>query len=383
MNISFTTILNTLFFSTIAIVLFSFMIDRARVISEKSFLFISFIIIMIMLRMFMPCEILWVQHNVYLTKVYPSVYIFFTRPFLNFLGKEWSVLSVLTIISLTGSIIYTIYFFRSYLKVFHTLKRYGITENEMIRGLFHKINREWRKNKDFQIVQSDEITTPFIFGLRKPIIALPDISLSEAEWYYVLCHEMAHYYHGDLLIRLVCEVLHIVYWWNPFIYLLRRRLIVFQERHIDVVITSGLDEARKMDYLSCLIKVARLQGAVHSDNWIAEFNHNTELQDRIKRFLDSQEERAAGKRHRTVNIQIIFLLVIFTLIFSNLITFEPYHIPEEILHNYFMMNNENSYLILNEEGKYEVYLNDEYKCTVTQIFDDTLSVYNREGELIK
>lgn len=48
-----------------------------------------------------------------------------------------------------------------------------------------------------------------------------------------------------------------------------------------------------------------------------------------------------------------------------------------------IIHSDNSYLILNREGKYEVYVDNEYKTTVTQIFDDTLPIYNEEGKLIK
>lgn len=41
-----------------------------------------------------------------------------------------------------------------------------------------------------------------IFGIRKPYILIPDLNFSKKEWYYILRHEIAHFYHGDLLIKL-------------------------------------------------------------------------------------------------------------------------------------------------------------------------------------
>ena len=51
--------------------------------------------------------------------------------------------------------------------------------------------------------------------------------------------------------------------------------------------------------------------------------------------------------------------------------------------NAFDINSANSYLLLNEEGKYELYVDGEYKGTVTQIFDDSLTIVNRQGDIIK
>ena len=382
MDISFRTVVNILFFSAIAIALLCFMIDRTRIMSGKNYFFFSFIIIMIMLRLFVPCEILGVQNNVYITRIYPDVYLFMTRPFSTFLGIEWSITSILLIVSLVGSIVCAIKLFLSYFGISHALKRYRTIEDEIIKRLIAAINRELGKNAAFRVVQSKEIAAPFLFGLRYPVIALPEVTLSEEEWYYILSHEMAHYYHRDLWLRFVCEILHIIYWWNPFVYLLRRQLVVFQERHIDAVVTRRLDESRMLDYLSCLVKVAGSQFIVYSDNWIAEFNHKTELQDRIKRLLDLQGKKSIGKKYCAVNVLMVTLLIIFTLFLPNLVTLEPNGgIPLE--EGEFILTPENAYLILNEEGKYEIYADGEYKFTSSQILEDTLHIYNREGELIK
>lgn len=386
MNISFPAVLNTLLFSTIAIILAVCMMDRAKMISGKVFRFMTFIILMIMLRLFIPFEIRGLQNNINLSKVYPEVYLFLTRSFLTLQDKEWSVLSILMIILLFGSVVCAVVFFLAYFSVFLTLKAYEPLRDEKIIRLIKKINGESGHDVSFCVVQSKEVKMPYIFGLRRPVIALPEVVLSETEWYYILCHEMAHYYHKDLWVRFACEILHIVYWWNPFVYLLRRRLIDFQERYIDMTISSRLDESKRLDYLSCLIKVARLQPVVYRDNWIAEFNHKAELQGRIKRLLDLQDEMPKGRKRREANILIAILLFIFTLFLPNFVIFEPDGgIPDEILQNknYFLIHSDNSYLILNREGKYEVYVNNEYKATVTQIFDETLPVYDRKGELIE
>lgn len=386
MNISFTAVLNTLLFSTIAIALFGLVIDRARVISGKISRFFSFIIVMIMLRLFIPFEILGLQNNVNLKKIYPDVYLFFTRPFLTFHEKEWSVLSILLVVSFIGNVICAMKLFLSYHMISHVLKKYRTVDDEIIKNLIIKINRELGQNVSFRIVCSREIATPFIFGLYRPVIVLPEISLSEKEWYYILSHEVAHFYHKDLWVRFACELLQVVYWWNPFIYRLRRQLIGFQERHVDTIVMRKLDEKQQMDYLSCLARIARLQSVVYRDKWVAEFNHKTEVQERIRRLLELQEERPMKKGHRAVNILLVVLLFTFTLILPNLVIFEPDGgIPDEILQNenYFLINKDNSYLLLNEEGKYEVYVNNEYKGTVTQIFDDTLPVYNKEGGSVK
>ncbi len=384
MDISFTTVVNSLFFSAVAIALLCCMIDRTKVVSGRKFGFFSFILIMIMLRLFVPCEILGIQNNVYITRIYPDVYLFLTKTNLTFMGREWSVASILIMFSLIGSIVCAVKLFLSYFAVFLTLKRYRVADSEMIRETVSAINQKWGKNVAFRIAQNREITVPFLFGMWRPIIVLPEISFSEEEWYYILSHEMAHYYHRDLWLRFICEMLQVVYWWNPFVYLLRRRLVVFQERHIDAVITEKLDKDHVLDYLLCLVKVAKSQSVLRSGSWIVEFNCKTDLQDRIKRLLESQNEKSTGKRYWIANILMAAMLIIFTLILPTLVTLEPDGgIPDEILEETFALTSENAYLILNEEGEYEVYIDGEYRFTSMQILEDTLHIYNEEGGLIQ
>lgn len=385
MNISFTTVVNTLFFSAIAIVLLCLLIDRTREVSGKKFLFFSFMVIIIMLRLFVPCEILEIQNNVYITRIYPSAYLFLTRTKLSFFGKDWSIALILLMGSLIGSMVCAVKTFLTYSAIFLTLKSYGTVENERISKIISAINREWGKNTTFRTVQNKKIAVPFLFCLRNPVIALPEAVLSERELYYILSHEMAHYYHGDLWMRFVCEVLHIVYWWNPLVYLLRRHLVAFQERHIDAAITGKLDEDRRLDYLSCLVSIAKLQFEFNSDNLRAGFSCKAGLQDRIKGLLDLEKHEPLGKGFRLGNALLAFLLVVFTMFLPNLVTLEPNAgIPDEIIEEgAYILTPENAYLVLDEDGKYEVYANGEYKFTSSQILEDSLHVYNRKGEIIK
>lgn len=138
-------------------------------------------------------------------------------------------------------------------------------------------------------------------------------------------------------------------------------------------------------FVSYLIKTARLRAALRPNSWIVEFNHKTELQDRIKRLLDSWNEKPTGKSCRITNSLMTAMLVIVTLILPTLITLEPNAgIPDEIIGNdAFILTSENAYLVLNSEGKYEVYADGEYKFTSSWILESSLHIYNEEGVLIK
>lgn len=384
MDLTFSSVLNTLLFSTMAILLLSGIIARINTTSKKGFTFLLFIIIMIILRLLLPFEFPS-QNNVHITKIWPDIWIALIRPKVAFVGREWSLLSVLMAISIMGSIICMIKLILSYISMSYTLKKYTPVNDDTIDRLVIKINNESKRSVHFNLVNSSDIATPFMFGFRKPIIVLPEIELSEDEWYYILSHEMVHYYHKDLWIRFACEFLHVIYWWNPLIFLLRKQIIKFQEFRTDTTVIQKLTEIQKLDYLQCLVKLAKLQ-SVHEEKWVATFGSENEISKRIKILLNSSKALPSGKKHRFADVFIVVAMILLTLLLPNLIIFEPYAtVPEEVMkeENAFEINSANSYLLLNEEGAYDVYVYDEYKGTVTQIFDDSLKIVNTQGDIIK
>src|SRR5699024_3264347 len=65
---------------------------------------------------------------------------------------------------------------------------------------------------------SDEIGTPFLFGLLRPRIYLPS-HLGGAERDCVLAHEFAHLRHRDHWWKMLGVVLLAVYWFQPLLWL--------------------------------------------------------------------------------------------------------------------------------------------------------------------
>ena len=64
----------------------------------------------------------------------------------------------------------------------------------------------------------DDIDTPFLLGLFRPVIYLPS-SLPEDEREFVLAHEKAHRRHGDCAWKLLGYLIPCVYWFDPLAWL--------------------------------------------------------------------------------------------------------------------------------------------------------------------
>ncbi|MHC4371336.1 MAG: M56 family metallopeptidase [Planctomycetota bacterium] len=109
------------------------------------------------------------------------------------------------------------------------------------------------------VVVTDNIQTPAVFGLFRPVLLMPVgyiRSLSRKDTEYLLLHELAHIKRGDLLTHSLCIFLQVVYWYNPLLWLVRRRLRHLRELCCDATVASLLRD-RTSEYRRTLLEAAR------------------------------------------------------------------------------------------------------------------------------
>ncbi len=87
---------------------------------------------------------------------------------------------------------------------------------------------------------------PMIMGFLKPVLILPDEPFSGEELRFILRHELIHYKRRDLWFKLLFTAAASVHWFNPAVWLMRRRADVDMELSVDegVVGQSGFDVRR-------------------------------------------------------------------------------------------------------------------------------------------
>jgi beta-lactamase regulating signal transducer with metallopeptidase domain len=138
-----------------------------------------------------------------------------------------------------------------------------------------------------RVCVSPRVLTPLAFGLRRPIIVLPDRligSISDAEMRDVLLHEMAHVSRRDPLIVFLQEIARALYWPIVPVHALMRELGRAREELCDNHVLKGRDA---LSYGETLLHLAELSqkarplvGAVGIVCWRGE------LERRIAGFLD-------------------------------------------------------------------------------------------------
>ena len=89
---------------------------------------------------------------------------------------------------------------------------YGIVSYLFLK---HKLRFATKNQNGF--MECDKISSPFVFGVLKPVIYLP-YHLSKQEQNYILSHERYHIRRRDYLVKLFAFSLLAVYWFHPLVW---------------------------------------------------------------------------------------------------------------------------------------------------------------------
>lgn len=99
--------------------------------------------------------------------------------------------------------------------------------------------------------------TPFLYGLLRPAVYLPETALTPFELAQVLTHELIHCRRRDLLVKKLAWLARTAHWFNPLTWLLERQVDHRCELACDEAVTAGLDWEERRAYGLTLIKLMR------------------------------------------------------------------------------------------------------------------------------
>lgn len=117
------------------------------------------------------------------------------------------------------------------------------------------------------VIVTKQVKCPAVLGALHPLILMPHDHLrsyTRDETANMLIHELAHIKRGDLVVHAVQLVLHIVYWPNVLLWLVRRPIHDLRELCCDATVAAALREETPA-YRQTLLDTARILIAESAD----------------------------------------------------------------------------------------------------------------------
>lgn len=158
------------------------------------------------------------------------------------------------------------------------------------------------------LLVSADVRVPATWGVRRAVIALPAAAgrWSAERLRVVLLHELLHVRRRDVLVELALEVVNIVFWFHPAVWLAARQLRLERERTCDeAVIGTG---ARPTDYCAHLVEIMRAAARGNGVVVAAGMAAPSTLEYRVRALLaEPAGAGGAGNKPRRLRLRALVL----------------------------------------------------------------------------
>lgn len=98
--------------------------------------------------------------------------------------------------------------------------------------------------------------TPFVMGLLRPVVVLPEQEFTRNELRCILLHELTHVKQGDQWTRRAALLVTALHWWNPAAHWVERTLTELSEESCDARTAAAMDHQERYEYGLVLLKTA-------------------------------------------------------------------------------------------------------------------------------
>lgn len=346
-RISYSTVLTAVILSSVILgILFLYIRKKDASYSMIEIHVIMACFLFTLVKLLFPIEILNLTRSIYLFKIYPIVYdclkieIFQRIKIAHILCGIWMIGSLLVL----G---HQIYLYRKQKKI---ITRYGKPAGYIItKGIL-------RKECRIRLLELDYISSSFLMGVFHPTIVLPAKDLKHKD--LILRHELQHVRGHDLVLKCIFELLFILYWWNPLVFLSRFYFGNVLELRNDLSVIKELSPEGQKDYAESLAETAKQKNRLYLT---AEFNGNF-LASRIKSILNEKPRQ---------NRRFLLIIPLMISILSIWIVLEP-ATPPALAPNQFLreeIHHPKSYLVETESG-YDLHIRGRFIGKIDNIPDD-------------
>ena len=270
-----------------------------------------------------------------------------------------SIADVILAVWISGMVVQGGYCIIKLAKHFRMIHSYMESDGEEIVSA-----AQWAANRmgvraNYRIVQSNLFLTPMITGFFRPTVLLPPAEYKEEEYRYIFLHEFSHWKNGDIWLKMLAEILRIVFWWNPFMYLFRHDLDQILELRADLRVLKVEGMENRSEYLLTIKKA--ILNCKKQLEFMSEACTVSELTTNLEKDTFQRTETVflyhQGSKVRRVLMSVIFTILTLTvLVFSYMFILQPAYDPPksevEEGGKYLSIDSPNNYLTKNQDGSY-------------------------------
>lgn len=158
------------------------------------------------------------------------------------------------------------------------------------------------------------ISSPIFLGLKKNVIVIPDETFLNDELHYIFKHELVHCKRKDMYYVWMVQFFTCVYWFNPLMYLMNKRIQMDRELACDEAVLATLPKSKYIGYGDTLLSSLAKSGN-YKESYVAVSLHENAkaLKERLTCIANYE---TPSKKHNILFLIFIIVLCSVGVLFS-------------------------------------------------------------------
>lgn len=145
-------------------------------------------------------------------------------------------------------------------------------------GILRQLEPEGRVG----LARCSGISTPMLFGIRHPIILLPECIVEKEMLKDIILHELVHAKRYDLVYKWFVRIVMSLYWFHPMMYLIRQEIDRCCELSCDEAVIAHMNADERRRYGQMLLDIAGTSSAGRNIETVALCEEKLQLKERLK-----------------------------------------------------------------------------------------------------
>ncbi|WNX83502.1 M56 family metallopeptidase [Agathobaculum sp. NTUH-O15-33] len=356
MQVTIFSFLSAILWSSALIVL-TYLLRKAKRSSRCFGVFYMFLLYLFSAaRMFCPVEVA-PSVIVESEKIYPAVYRFLHTKAFAGTSLAISYLSILSILWVAVCCILLIRYVLQYQKTIRGMTRYAALADEKIQQTLERLQTAVHKQVKISVWVCPNIDVPFGLGIFQKRIILPPKEYTDRELRYILLHELMHFNNKDTVVKFMTSLFCIIFWMNPFVYLLKKDLEQTLEIKCDLTVIAHLGAREKAPYLQAIIDSLKRISASndtlpYTATALLQCAEQAGIEERFRAVMNFRPGKSS-KLRQTVLALSTTMVLLTSYVFLPQPKFEA---PRSTEKNTIDFDPSTSYILLEGDGEYWLYI---------------------------
>ncbi|PGZ57852.1 peptidase M56 [Bacillus cereus] len=192
-----------------------------------------------------------------------------------------------------GSFISITWYMYCYRKFVKEIKKSSlpVNENTDVYKLFCYCKKSLGIKKKVALAYNYNISTPALVGLWKPTVLLPIEQGDHIDLNMVIRHELIHFKSKDLWIKMYTLIVISLHWFNPLVYVLRKRIHIWSELACDEKVVMKMTHAERKRYGETILNMLENTSVIRSTFSVSLSGSRKNLERRLTMLLNVKKAR--------------------------------------------------------------------------------------------